>query len=138
MSLIENPCELCRFYAGKLREINDLMHQYGDISGFGKWEFYLGKILEDSLKDDEAEAIKDMLCRDCPSLSIYGREYIRELKENIFEADEVIQTLDDKLKPDAIRKLVPILDDIAHGHEIFFDLAYKDVASDIKTGLKPD
>jgi hypothetical protein len=138
MSLIENPCEPCLLYVGKLREITYSMREHGDITGFGKWEFYLGKMLEWPLGDDEAEAIEKMLCTNCHTLSIYGRRYIRELKERISVTDEKMQAVSDKAKADIARNCAPILDKITDGQKKLFKVEYGGMNSGKKADFRTD
>jgi hypothetical protein len=138
MPRIENPCEECRFYVGKLREATYSMKRHGDIAGLGAWEFYLGKMLELPFLDDEAESIRKMLCTNCLTLSIYDRVYIRDLRQRITKTDEGMQALDDKSKAFVVTACAPVLDKISNGQKILFDVVYKGAGSGRETGLKPD
>jgi hypothetical protein len=138
MPPIENPCEPCLLYIRNLRQATYSMREHGDITGFDKWEFYLEKMLELPVPDDEAESTRKMLCTNCLTLSIYDREYIRELRQRISRVDEGMQALDEKAKRVVVTACAPVLDKISNGQKILFDVVYKGAGSGRETGLKPD
>ena len=82
-----------------------------------------GKMLDQPISDEEGMTIKSELSGNCFTLSIYNRDYLRELKAKMADFDEKAMNLEDEQKIAAVtRTCAPVLRAIADGHELGIDL----------------
>jgi hypothetical protein len=110
MSLIENPCQACIVYNNGIENALADM-QDGDITGLGKTEFYLKKMLEHKVDSGISDAMMAS-CRSCENISIYDKSHLQEAIEKINYSENLLEGFPEDLRADVLKKAIDRLDEL--------------------------
>ncbi len=109
MALVEDPCKACRMYNEGIKSAIDDMRN-GDMTGIGKSEFYLTKMLEYKTDEEVYEAMKDA-CASCTNISVYNKPLLQRAIDKINDSENMLNLLPEDLRPEILKECMKKAED---------------------------